>query len=98
MHDTPTNMQRLHLRVHGIVQGVSYRASTRRTATELGLTGWVRNCHDGSVELIAEGSREQLERLLEWCRHGPPAARVDRLDPSWSAGTGAFDAFVVRHA
>jgi acylphosphatase len=89
-------MERLSLRIHGLVQGVSYRAHTRATATRLGLVGWVRNRHDASVELIAEGPRPRLEALLEWCREGPPAARVDAVEPSWSGATGEFDRFDIR--
>jgi acylphosphatase len=67
---------RVHLRVTGRVQGVFFRASTRDEADRLGLAGWVRNRDDGAVELEAEGPRGQVERLVEWCRRGPPAARV----------------------
>jgi acylphosphatase len=62
--------------VTGRVQGVSYRASTIDEAERLGLSGWVRNRGDGSVELEAQGTPEQIESLLAWCRVGPPAARV----------------------
>jgi acylphosphatase len=89
-------MQRLSLRIRGLVQGVFYRAETHATATRLRLSGWVRNREDGSVELVAEGPRAQLEALLEWCRKGPPRARVDALEPSWSEATGEFEGFVVR--
>jgi acylphosphatase len=88
-------MQRLHLRVRGVVQGVSYRANTRRTATQLSLHGWVRNRGDGSVELIAEGPREVLDQLLDWCREGPPAARVTSCEPAWAEATGEFDEFRI---
>jgi acylphosphatase len=89
-------MQRLHVRVRGRVQGVYYRASTQETAVRLGLCGWVRNCPDGSVELVAEGSPEQLEQLLEWCRRGPPAARVDACESSVEPASGEFREFHVR--
>jgi acylphosphatase len=89
-------MQRLHVRVRGRVQGVYYRASTQETAAALGLCGWVRNCPDGSVELIAEGPGEALEQLLEWCRRGPPAARVDACESTSEAATGEFRDFGVR--
>lgn len=62
--------------VTGRVQGVSYRASTIDEATQLGLTGWVRNRADGSVELEAQGAPAQIDALLAWCAVGPPAARV----------------------
>ena len=91
-------MQRLHLEVHGLVQGVYYRAATRDEARRLLLTGWVRNCPDGSVELLAEGSEEQLLALLAWCRRGPPAARVDRVEATWSEASGAYAGFDVRYS
>jgi acylphosphatase len=66
--------------VIGRVQGVFYRQSTRDKALELGLNGTVKNCDDGSVEVFAEGKPQQIELLIEWCRTGPPRARVDKLD------------------
>jgi acylphosphatase len=89
-------MQRLHVRVRGRVQGVYYRASTQEVAVRLGLCGWVRNCDDGSVELVAEGPLERLEQLLEWCRRGPPAARVDACESNVSSASGEFHEFGVR--
>jgi acylphosphatase len=89
-------MQRLHVRVRGRVQGVYYRASTQEAATRLGLCGWVRNCPDGSVELVAEGPTDRLDRLLEWCRRGPPAARVDACESTLEAASGEFRDFGVR--
>jgi acylphosphatase len=89
-------MQRLHVRVRGRVQGVYYRASTQEVAARLGLCGWVRNCPDGSVELIAEGPPDRLEQLLEWCRRGPSAARVDACETSLSSASGEFHEFGVR--
>lgn len=62
--------------VSGRVQGVFYRDSCRATAQQLGVRGWVRNRSDGSVELVAEGSRELVEQFLDWCRVGPPRADV----------------------
>lgn len=66
--------------VHGRVQGVYFRQSTADRARELGLNGWVRNCTDGSVEGLAAGAPAALEALHGWLHHGPPAARVDRVD------------------
>ena len=60
----------------GRVQGVAYRASTVEQARVHGVTGWVRNLPDGSVELEAQGDAAQVDALLAWCAHGPPAARV----------------------
>jgi acylphosphatase len=67
-------------RIHGRVQGVSYRESMRRAATEIGVTGWVRNRQDGSVEAFAQGEAAAVAQIAEWCRRGPPAARVDSLE------------------
>lgn len=67
------------LRVHGRVQGVFYRAWTVETARGLGLRGWVRNRRDGSVEILVSGSEQAVARLVERCREGPPAARVERI-------------------
>ncbi|HUJ86895.1 MAG TPA: acylphosphatase [Burkholderiales bacterium] len=64
------------LLIHGLVQGVGYRAAMRAEAERLGLTGWVRNRADGSVEAVVHGPAEMLERLIGWARSGPPAARV----------------------
>jgi acylphosphatase len=86
---------RVRLVARGRVQGVFYRASTREQARALGLTGWVRNLPDGSVEVLAEGPRERLERLVAWCRQGPPAARVSAVEPQWSDATGELDEFSV---
>lgn len=90
-------MEALSIRVYGRVQGVFFRASARDRARQLRLTGWVRNVPDGSVELWAEGPRDGLGLLLAWCREGPSAARVDRLDHEWTSATGDSTAFAVRH-
>jgi acylphosphatase len=69
-------MRRVRAIVTGRVQGVCYRASTVDEACDRGLTGWVRNLADGSVELEAQGDDAGVKALLAWCAHGPPAARV----------------------
>jgi acylphosphatase len=71
-----------HLRIRGIVQGVGFRYSTCRQAQRFGLRGWVRNCADGSVEVLAVGDDAQLDALEDWCRRGPPGARVESLESS----------------
>lgn len=68
-----------HLRIYGIVQGVFYRESMRQAAEQLGITGWVRNRSDGSVEAFVQGDLEDIEDLLAWARTGPPRARVDNI-------------------
>ncbi len=68
-----------HLRIDGLVQGVAYRESMRREAERLGISGWVRNRLDGSVEAVIEGDEAALAVMLEWVRRGPPAARVSNV-------------------
>jgi acylphosphatase len=88
---------RLSAIVHGRVQGVFFRDFTRRQAWELGVTGFVRNLPDGTVEAVAEGRHDVLQQLLERLRMGPSGARVDKVDFSWSEHTGEFDSFEVRY-
>ncbi|MEZ4380914.1 MAG: acylphosphatase [Nannocystaceae bacterium] len=90
---------RLDARIAGRVQGVAYRASARAVARRLGLVGWVRNLPTGEVELRAEGPREALEALLQWCAEGPPAAVVSDVAPRWTAlarGRSELAMFEVR--
>lgn len=86
---------RAHLIIEGRVQGVWFRDSTRREAARLGLYGWVKNRFDGGVELIAEGPREQVHELVQWCHHGPPAARVSKVREIKEEFTGEFDSFRI---
>lgn len=88
--------ERLSLRIRGKVQGVWYRASAREEARKLNLAGYVQNCPDGSVEVVAEGPRPALERLMAWCHQGPPAAQVNLVDSEWLPPTGEFDAFDIK--
>jgi acylphosphatase len=69
-------MQTIKIKVEGDVQGVFFRQSTREKATELGIKGTVKNCNDDSVEIIATGSKDQLDKLVAWCWEGPPRAVV----------------------
>ena len=68
------------LRIYGEVQGVFYRAWSAEQARALGVRGWVRNRRDGTVEMLVHGEEGGVERLIERCREGPPAARVERID------------------
>lgn len=78
--------------VTGRVQGVFYRASAAERAERLGLSGWVRNRHDGSVELEAQGAEEAVRELVRWCHVGPPAAEVASVEVAWIEPTGAAGA------
>lgn len=88
---------RLSLKVRGRVQGVFFRASALEEARALGVSGWVSNCSDGSVEMAAEGPRVRLEMLAAWAHRGPPAARIDSVEEQWSEFRGEFSGFVLRH-
>ena len=84
----------LQLRIRGLVQGVGYRWAMVQAARRLGVTGWVRNRHDGSVEAMVAGPTDSVERLVAWARQGPPSASVDDVDTQ--PGEGVFDAFDQR--
>jgi acylphosphatase len=71
---------RARIVVRGRVQGVWYRGSAQEEARRLGLVGWARNRPDGSVEILAQGAPAALDRFVEWCREGPPLARVRSVD------------------
>jgi acylphosphatase len=88
----PADPVRAHVRVHGRVQGVFFRAEARERARSLGLAGWVRNAPDGTVEAVFEGGRERVESLVRWCERGPTGAEVDRVDVDWQdqAGENGF--------
>jgi acylphosphatase len=88
-------MERLLARIRGKVQGVWFRNSAREQARNLGVHGWVANRPDGSVEICAEGPRPKLERLLAWCHQGPPAAKVQLVDPEWLPATGEYEDFDI---
>ena len=87
----------LHAIVRGRVQGVGFRFFVERRANALGLRGWVRNRGDGAtVEVLAEGSRVNLEALAADLRRGPRFAAVDAVDATWQKPSGAFEYFDIR--
>ena len=88
-------MTRVSVIVHGRVQGVAFRHCTSQRARELKVTGWVRNLPDGAVEGLFEGHDSAVADLVEWCRSGPPAARVDRLEVQKGNYSGEFDEFTI---
>ncbi|HZT97790.1 MAG TPA: acylphosphatase [Chloroflexota bacterium] len=71
--------RRLHLIIKGRVQGVNFRYRARQRARELGVSGWIRNTPEGSVEAIVEGDHAQVERFVQWAHRGPPSASVDEV-------------------
>jgi acylphosphatase len=88
-------LKQVQLFVRGRVQGVYFRASTQREAKRLGLTGWVKNRPDGSVEILAEGEEDELKELIGWANRGPSAARVERVDVRWRSFAGDFADFRI---
>jgi acylphosphatase len=91
------NQSRITIDVYGRVQGVFFRASTRKRARKWGLTGYVKNMPDGTVHIEAEGPKDKLEKLLAFARKGPRLARVDKVEKSYSEPKGEFPDFRVRH-
>lgn len=89
--------RRVHILVSGLVQGVFFRANTQSVAQQLGIRGYVRNLPDGRVEVVAEGDEEALKKLIDWCHHGPPLARVERVEVRWENPTGEFSGFHIRY-
>ncbi len=88
---------RAHVFIEGQVQGVFFRANTREEANLSGLTGWVRNCWDGRVEAVFEGEREKVEKVISWCKKGPPGAMVRDVEINWEQATGECDTFSIEY-
>ncbi len=89
-------MKRLHLKIYGRVQGVYFRSSAQSKARELGLSGWAKNIPDGTLETVVEGEAEMLEEYIRWCKKGPAAARVDKVEEKWDEPTGEFKGFSIK--
>lgn len=92
------NVQMVHyvIKVSGRVQGVFYRASTKETADKLGIKGWVRNEPDGSVLIEAEGTRQQVEKLIAWCHEGPQFAHVEQVEQEEKPLEGFQEFSIIR--
>jgi len=88
-------LSRAHVIFSGRVQGVFFRANTRRFAEENGVTGWVKNLPDGTVEAVFEGDKEAVERVIKLCVENQPAARVDSYHTSWEEYSGSFSSFEI---
>jgi acylphosphatase len=88
---------RAHVIVTGKVQGVFYRAETAAKARRLNITGWVRNLADGRVEAVFEGDETNVQKIIDFCRSGPPNAYVVDLDVRRREWTGEFRNFAIRY-
>jgi len=93
---TEKEIIRLHAVIEGTVQGVGFRYFVQENAIRLNLSGWVRNRWDGTVEVIAEGDRQDLEKLLQVLRRGPRASTVSGVHPEWQDASGEFDYFRIK--
>lgn len=90
-------MTRIKITVYGRVQGVGFRYHTRKKAQELGLTGYVTNKPDHTVEIVADGSDEPLKALVEWAKSGPERANVKRIEIEDCLPINRFDEFVIEY-
>jgi len=97
-NSAPTTVQARRFIVRGRVQGVGFRWFVEREAHILGIAGWVRNNHDGSVEVLAQGTRDQLSGLRSRLQQGPRAARVDDVEENEAAPVAGLNAFRIEGA
>ncbi len=89
-------MKRVHVYISGMVQGVSFRAATKRAAANLNISGWVRNMEDGRVEAVLEGADEDVERMIAWCKVGPRLAQVTKVTAKEEHYSGSFRDFSIK--
>ena len=89
-------MKRVHIVVHGMVQGVFFRANIKNVAQVLGLKGYAKNLPDGAVEVVAEGPKEKLDELVAFCKKGPERARVEKVDVHIGEASDEFEGFEIR--
>ncbi len=92
-----TDSASAHVIISGRVQGVFFRAETKRAAEKIGVAGWVRNLPDGTVEAVFEGPRPLVERAIDWCRQGSPMSRVTDIAVHWQQVSGESGTFTIRH-
>jgi acylphosphatase len=93
----PVFMKRVRVTVIGIVQGVAFRAKTRQEAIHNSVRGWVRNLPDGRVEAVFEGTPEDVDRVVSWCRYGPRLAAVEYIEVVEEPYSGTFRDFEIRY-
>lgn len=97
MNDFSQNKIRANIAVKGKVQGVYFRQNAQRICNEYGVTGWVHNVEDGSVEAILEGNKNSVEDAISWFRVGPPNAHVERVELSYDRYSGEFQDFKISY-
>ncbi|MGQ9508009.1 MAG: acylphosphatase [Thermodesulfobacteriota bacterium] len=92
-------MEKIRARVliEGRVQGVFFRYHTQEKAYQLGIKGWVKNRRDGRVEALFEGEKDRVDKMIQWCHHGPAEARVTGVRVNWEEYTGEFQDFSITY-
>jgi len=88
---------RAHVIISGRVQGVFFRMKTLEEARKSGVSGWVRNKYDGTVEAVFEGEKALVDSVIQWCRQGPPMSKVDNVKLERQSYTGEFSGFSIRY-
>ncbi len=88
--------KRVEITARGRVQGVFFREEVKKAARELALAGLVRNKADGSVEIIAEGAEDDLQKLITWCHQGSQWSHVQEVETKWGEATGEFTQFEIK--
>jgi acylphosphatase len=83
--------------ISGRVQGVFFRMETRKAAQRIGVSGWVKNKEDGTVEALFEGEKERVDSVLKWCRKGPPLSEVEKVSLSREEFTGNYNSFDITY-
>ncbi len=91
-----TSRKTLRLAIRGHVQGVFFRDSMRREADKLGVSGWVRNCSDGSVEAVVHGASGAVDAIVQWAQHGPERARVQHVEIQ--PAEGSYSGFEILYS
>lgn len=87
----------IHVLISGHVQGVWFRANAKQKAEQLGLKGWVKNTDDGCVEAVFQGDENQVHEMIKWCNHGPPLAKVEKVDVLKKQYMVIFEDFIIKH-
>jgi acylphosphatase len=93
--DKGSALVRARIIISGLVQGVYFRADAREVAHRQGLSGWVRNRVDGTVEAVVEGEHAAVQAFIAWCHAGPPGARVTDVHVTWEPYAGDFRGFRI---
>lgn len=88
-------MTRAHLKIYGQVQGVFFRRSAEIEAKKLSIVGWVKNRDDGSVEVMAQGEKENIDKFVKWCKRGPPFAEIEKVEVERKEGLDNFEEFSI---